>query len=88
MQNNDSSQDGVVKAISLLLVARNMTRKQLAARLGKDQFWIGHRMNNRTMFKFGEVMEIAQTFGLTVEEFLGIPTAIPAPREQREAVGA
>jgi hypothetical protein len=45
-------------------------------------------MNNRTMFKFGEVMEIAQTFGLTVEEFLGIPTAIPAPREQREAVGA
>lgn len=82
MPNNDSAQDGVILAIDLLLVARGMTRKGLAEKLGKDQFWIGHRMNNRTMFKFHEIESIARVFGLPIEEFLKVPTAIPAPREE------
>lgn len=79
MQNNDSAQDGAILAIDLLLVARGKTRKWLAEQLGKDQFWIGHRMNNRTMFKFHEIENIANIFGLTLEEFLRVPEAIPAP---------
>lgn len=71
----------MILAIDLLLVARGMTRKQLAEKLGKDQFWIGHRMNNRTMFKFHEIVAIAAAFSLSLEEFLRVPEAIPSPRE-------
>ncbi|AGW40995.1 FAD/FMN-containing dehydrogenase [Leifsonia xyli subsp. cynodontis DSM 46306] len=75
MQTNQSSQDGVVSAISLLLVAQRKTRRWLAEELGRDQFWIGSRMNNRTMFKFSEVEQIAQVFGLSLDEFLAVPAA-------------
>lgn len=86
MPNNDSSQDGVIRAIDILLADRNKSRKWLAEQLGKDQFWIGHRMNNRTLFKFPEVMAIAAVFGMKVEDFLAVPDLIDAL--QREAVSA
>ena len=76
-----SSQDGVILSINLLLVSRGMTRKDLAKKLGKDQFWIGHRMNNRVMFKFYEIDAIASAFGLTLEQFLAVPDAIPQPQQ-------
>ncbi|MEJ6489757.1 hypothetical protein PQI23_08490 [Leucobacter sp. USCH14] len=88
MPNNDSSQDGVVLAIDLLLVAHGKTRKWLAEQVGKDQFWIGHRMNNRTMFKFAEVGTIAAVFGLSVEEFLSVPEAIPGARLPEKAAAS
>ncbi|WP_449278034.1 hypothetical protein [Leucobacter sp. GX24907] len=88
MPNNDSSQDGVVQAIDILLAARNKTRKWLAEQLGKDQFWIGHRMNNRILFKFGEVVQIAEVFGLGVESFLSVPDLIPKSAEQRKAAAS
>ncbi|KKI18744.1 MULTISPECIES: helix-turn-helix domain-containing protein [unclassified Leucobacter] len=81
MQTNDSSQDGVILSIELLRIARGMTRKDLAEKLGKDQFWIGHRMNNRVMFKFHEIEAIAAAFGLTIEQFLAVPDAIPQPMQ-------
>ena len=85
MQNNDSSQDGVVRSINILLAARGLSRKWLAEQLGRDQFWIGHRMNNRTMFKFSEVVDIARALGLGVEEFLSVPDAIPVPKPEEVA---
>lgn len=86
MPNNDSSQDGVIRSIDILLAARNKTRKWLAEELGKDQFWIGHRMNNRTQFKFPEVMAVAAVFGMKVEDFLSVPDVIDSL--QREAVAS
>ncbi len=86
MQSNDSSQDGVIRSIDILLAARGKTRKWLAEELGKDQFWIGHRMNNRTMFKFPEIIAVAGVFGMKIEDFLAVPEVIEAL--QKQAVSA
>lgn len=85
MQINDSSQDGVIRAIDILLAARNESRKWLAEQLGKDQFWIGHRMNNRTLFKFPEIMAIAAVFGMKIEDFLAVPDTIDAMQQKAAA---
>lgn len=84
MQTTESSQDLIIQAINILLAARRMTRKDLAEALGKDQFWIGHRMNNRTMFKFTDVESIARAFGLSVPDFLAVPDAIPSAKSREE----
>lgn len=83
-----SSADRAVQAILLLLVARDKTKTWLASELGESQFWVGRRLNGTVTPDLQDLDRIAGVFGISVPEMLAIPDAIPAPREQREAVGA
>lgn len=64
-------------AITLLLNRNNKSRRWLAAQLGKNDFWIGRRMNGASEFKIGELEQIAKLFGLGYADFFAVPDQVP-----------
>ena len=81
MPNNDTSQGAAVMAISLLLTANNMTRRDLAAKIFESEFWLGRRLNSVSEFRINDLDRIAAVFGLTIDTLLEIPNAIPTIRK-------
>lgn len=64
-------------AITLLLDRNNKTRRWLAEELGKNDFWIGRRMNSASEFKVNELEQIAKLFGLGYADFFAVPDQVP-----------
>lgn len=85
MRSAKDSQKAAALAISLLLVANGMTRRDLATALGESEFWLGRRMNSVSEFKITDLERIANLFALTIDGLLAIPDAIPSISEEAAA---